>query len=113
MADRKIRESDLTPGEALARFEKALKENPNDAIAHFDLASAYYVSGKPDDAFNELQNALAISPGLDHAHYYLGVLYAQRGDKAKARQELEKVVQGSGHMLLKSQAKIRLQTLDA
>jgi tetratricopeptide (TPR) repeat protein len=113
MADRKIGEPELTPHAAIALFEKAVKDNPRDARAHLNLASAYYVAHDLDAAFTELQEAIALSPSLDHAHYYLGVIYAKRGDTAKARAEWEKVIGGSAHSMLKSQASMQLATLGA
>lgn len=112
MADRPTGEPELTPREAIALFEQAAKENPNDARAQLNLGSAYYIAGNLDAAFAVLREAVALSPGLDHAHYYLGVIYAKRGDKASARQELEKVIQGGAHIVLKNQARIQLQALD-
>lgn len=106
------KEPELTPREAIAHFERAARANPRDAQARLNLGSAFYVAGDLDAAFHEFKEAAAISPSLDHAHYYLGVLYARRGDRATARQELEKVLNGSGHMLLKNQAKIQLQWLE-
>ncbi len=111
MADRPTRERELSPREAVTMFERSAKENPNDAHAQLNLGSAYYAAGDLDAAFGAFQNSVRLSPGLDHAHYYLGVLYAKRGDKAKAREELEKVINGSGHVILKNQARIQLNAL--
>jgi Tfp pilus assembly protein PilF len=111
MADRQIRAPELTPRQATAHYEQVVKENPGDAQAHLNLGSVYYTTGNLDAAFKEFQDARALSPGLDHAHYYLGVLYAQRGDQANARKEWELVLNGGGHALLKDQARIRLAAL--
>lgn len=111
MADRPTRERELTPREAVTMFERAAKENPNDGQAQLNLGSAYYAAGNLNDAFDAFQNAARLSPGLNHAHYYLGVIYGKRGDKAKAREELEKVVNGNGHVILKNQARIQLNAL--
>jgi tetratricopeptide (TPR) repeat protein len=111
MADRKMKETELTPGEALALFEKAAKEDPNNAQAQLNLGCAQYATSHWDAAFETFQNAARLAPALDHAHYYLGVLYAKRGDKGKAREELEKVVNGGAHVILKNQARIQLNAL--
>ncbi len=110
MAQPKAHEPELTEGEAVAHFERAVKDHP-DAISHFNLGSAYYAAHNLDAAFKEFQEAVRLSPGLDHAHYYLGVIYKARGDVDQARQEFEKVVNGGGHMMLKNQAKIQMQGL--
>ncbi len=111
MADRPARERELTPREAVTMFERAAKENPSDAQAQLNLGSAYYAAADLNAAFTAFQNAARLSPGLNHAHYYLGVLYAKRGDKTKAREELEKVVNSNAHVILKNQARIQLNAL--
>ena len=111
MADRKVREPELSPREAVAQYERAAKENRNDAQSELNLGSAYYIAGDLDAALAAFSSALSISPGLDHAHYYRGVIYTKRGDKTKAREEFEKIVNGSGHAMLKDQARIQLQAL--
>lgn len=110
MADKK-REAELTPGEAIALFEKAAKENPNDGQAQLNLGSAQYAAGHLDAAFDSFQNAARISPQIGHVHYYLGVLLARRGDKARAREEFDKVIGGDAPALLKSQARIQVSAL--
>ncbi len=112
MADKKAKEPELTPRQAVELFERAVKDNPQDAQAHLNLGSGYYAVGDLDAAFNEFQQAATLAPSLDHAHYYLGILYAKRGDKDKARQELDKVRSGNGHYLLKNQAKIQIDLLN-
>ena len=112
MANKQV-DTDISAHEAITLFERALKDNPQDAQAHFNLASGYYAAGSLDDAFKEFQQAAALSPSLDHSHYFLGVLYARRGDKTLARQEFEKVLTGGGHPLLKNQAKIQSELLGA
>jgi tetratricopeptide (TPR) repeat protein len=111
MADRKTKEPELNPRQAVELFERAVKDNPKDALARLNLGSGLYAAHDWDAAFKEFQQAAEIAPSLDHAHYYLGVLYARRGDKDNARQELQKVLSGSGHALLKDQAKIQITLL--
>jgi tetratricopeptide (TPR) repeat protein len=111
MAERTAREPELTPREAIAKFEKAVQER-NDAEAHFNLGSAYYVAGDLDAAFREFQQTLSMSSGFDHARYYLGAIYKSLGDKEKARQEFDKILNSSANFMLKNQAKLQLQALD-
>jgi protein O-GlcNAc transferase len=111
MADRRLEAPELTPVEAQKHYERAVKDNPKDPQARLNLGSAYYVNGNLDAALKEFADALNYSPGLDHAHYYLGVIYAKRGDVTSARQELEHVVSSNGNILLKNQARIRLGQL--
>ncbi len=111
MAEPKAHEPELTPREAIAKFEKAVQAH-NDAESHFNLGTAYYAAHELDAAFKEFQQTLAMSQGNDHAHYYLGVIYKARGDAVKARAEFDQVLKGSGNFMLKNQAKIQLQSLD-
>ncbi len=111
MADRKTKETELTVHQAIDQFEHAVKGDPQNAQAHLNLGSGYYAAGSWDAAFKEFQQAAALAPTLDHAHYYLGVLYARRDEKDAARQELQQVLNGSGHMLLKNQAKLQIDLL--
>lgn len=112
MAERTAHEPELTEGEAVAQFQKAVQDHP-DAQSHFNLGSAYYVAHDLDHAFPELQEAVALAPDNYHAHYYLGVIYKVRGEKDKARQEFERVLQGSSQTMLKNQATIQLKSLDS
>ncbi len=111
MANLPAHETELTEGEAVAAFEKAVKDHP-DAASHFNLGSAYYVVHNLDAASQEFREALALAPGIDHAHYYLGVIYKAQGKNDLARQEFQKVLDGGGHMMLKSQATIQLHSLN-
>ena len=111
MADGKAVTHDLSPKEALALFEREHTDKPTDALAHFNLGSAYYITGDWDQARREFEDALTANPGNDHAHYFLGVIHAKKGDQAKARAEFEKVENGGAHGMLKNQARIQLKAL--
>ncbi|MBI3536684.1 MAG: tetratricopeptide repeat protein [Chloroflexi bacterium] len=111
MADGKKAPTEISAKEAVSLFERAHTDKPNDANAHLNLGSAYYVSGDWDKAIEEFQHALAQDSNLDHAHYYLGVLYGKKGDAVRARAEFDKVLNGGAHALLKSQARIQMAQL--
>ncbi len=112
MAPPRVREPELTPREAITKFEKAVQQSP-DAMTHFNLGSAYYVAHDLDAALKELQEAVALSPDLDHAHYYLGVIYKSHGEADKARLEFDKVVQGNSNFMLKNQARMQMRELES
>ncbi len=111
MAEPQAHAPELTEHEAVAQFERAVRDR-GDALAHFNLGSAYFVAHDFDHAFPEFQQALAQSPNLDHAHYYLGVIYKQRGDMQNARKEFQQVLNGNANPMLKSQASIQLNDMD-
>ncbi len=110
MADPTLHAPELTEREAIAFYEKAV-EADGSAKAHFDLGSAYFVAHELDNALREFQQALALQSNLDHAHYYVGVILKMRGEKDKARQELEKVLGSGANMMLKNQASIQLKDI--
>ncbi len=111
MPDPQAHAPELTEGEAVSQFKRAVQEH-GDAAAHFNLGSAYFVAHDLDHAFTEFQEALAQSPNLDHAHYYLGVIYKARGDSENARKEFQMVVNSNANMMLKSQATIQLKGME-
>ncbi len=111
MANPDKRQTELTSHEAVEYYQRETKSDPGNAENHLNLGSAYYAAENFDGALKEFQDAIAIKPGLNHAHYYLGVLYAMHGDKESARKELNQVLQSDAHMMLKSQAKIKLNQI--
>ncbi len=111
MAEPTAHEPELTEREAVAHYERAVKDN-DDARSHFNLGSAYYVAHDLDNAAREFDRALSLQPNLEHAHYYLGVIYKARGDRENARKEFEKVLNSTANLMLKSQANIQLKDLN-
>ncbi len=112
MADKTARSPELSESEAVAQFEKAVKEHP-DATSHFNLGSAYYAAHNLDAALNELQQAVALQPDLYHARYYLGVIWKTKGDRARARAEFDKVLNGGAQTMLKNQATIQIKAMES
>ena len=47
---------------------------------------------RPDEALQSLRRALYLDDSLALGHFWLGNLYRERGDVARARQEYENVV---------------------
>ena len=70
--------------EAIARFQKALEINPNQASVHSSLAVALLEKGHPQESLAHLQSALAIDPRNEDAHYNMGntLLALGRGSEA-------------------------------
>lgn len=52
--------------EAVFRWKKVLKNNPDSAAAHNNLAVAYERLGRWDEAEKEYQTALELAPGHEH-----------------------------------------------
>ena len=78
-----------------------------------DLGAAYYIAHRPEDAIGAFEQAVSLRPDLGHAHYYLGVLYAAKGDNERARKELAAVMKVVNNPILVAQAKARIQTVSS
>ncbi len=109
MADKAV-SVELTPSQAIEQYQRAAERNPNDADNYMELGAAYYVAHRWDDAITAFEKAVQLKPDLAHAHYYLGVLYAAKGDQARAEKELAAVMQSTKNPILIAQAKARLSS---
>jgi tetratricopeptide (TPR) repeat protein/4-amino-4-deoxy-L-arabinose transferase-like glycosyltransferase len=65
--------------EALIQFEKALKNNPDDAKTRNNFGIALRKAGRLDEAIAQYQYALKINPNYAQAHYNLGNALYQKG----------------------------------
>ncbi len=99
---------EITASQAIEQYERAVQAEPNDADKFMELGAAYYIAHNWDAAIPAFEKAVQLKPDLGHAHYYLGVLYAAKGDKARAQKELDTVLQVSKNPILIAQAKARI-----
>jgi Flp pilus assembly protein TadD len=78
--------------EAIITLRKAIQGNPDDALAHYVLATALSASDQEKDAMAEYQRAATLAPSnpmfLDH----LAVSLALNGDSAGAVEQLQKAI---------------------
>jgi Flp pilus assembly protein TadD len=76
--------------DAQAKFEAALKANPQLAEAHNNLAFVLRKQSKANfgRALEHYNEALRLNPRLAEAYEYRGVLYAQMNRKADAEKDL-------------------------
>lgn len=58
---------------------EAVRKNPNDANAHFNLGNAYSRLGQYQDAITPYKEAIRIKPDDAFAHYNLGLAYGKSG----------------------------------
>lgn len=77
--------------EALPLLLGILRDNPRDADTLNYLGFASRKLGDHKTALDFYQRALAVDPDHKGAHQYLGELYLQMGDVAKAREQLAEV----------------------
>ncbi len=102
---------ELSPTEAIQQYEREVSNGQADADKYMELGAAYYIAHRWDDAIGAFEKAVSMNPELGHAHYYLGVLYAAKGDKSRAEQELNAVLRVSKNPILVAQAKARIPSV--
>ena len=77
---------------AIELFERALKIDPDHAIALENLGSAYRQKKHWPAAEQALKRALTLIPEDAEANYSLGMVYAQQNDTARAAEYLERAL---------------------
>lgn len=77
---------------AIEKYKQALKINPKDARANYNLGVAYYKKGADfyKDAILSYKKAIEIDPKMTDAYFNLGVVYFSLGDYVKAEENLRK-----------------------
>lgn len=65
-------------------YQDAIKKNPDDSLAHFDLGVLYARQALRDEALHEFQAAVRIDPGYAKAHHYAGLIYDDRAQLSEA-----------------------------
>ncbi len=71
--------------EAIENLRQALKLDPLNALAHFNLARSYFAQQQIDMTIKEANAALALAPYYTHAEELLGTISLQKNDYAQAR----------------------------
>ncbi len=82
-----LAEEDFT--RAIAAFKEAVRLAPGDAQSYNDLGEAYRRANQLGDAARQFLKATEISPDYPPPHFNLGLVYAARGENAKAIKALE------------------------
>jgi Flp pilus assembly protein TadD len=81
--------------DATAKLDKLIAERPREPQARFMKGLALTDEGKTEDAIGVFRALLADFPELPEPRNNLAVLYAQKGEYAQARDELERAVQAA------------------
>ena len=76
----------------MAHYEEALRINPDDAKAHYNLGIALGQAGRVQEATEQWEQALRINPDDAEAHYNLGVALSQAGRLPEAMKHWEQVL---------------------
>ncbi len=80
--------------ESEAPLAEAVRLDPKDETARFDLACLLYFRGKPQDAIHEWEAAVALDPRNFSARRALGLAYAEQGFSVeKAAAQLERAIE--------------------
>lgn len=77
---------------ARAEFERALRLDPNLAVAHFNVGWVCDQQGLHDDALRHFARALALKPDHDRAWYGSGLIHVKHGRHLQAKQAFRQVV---------------------
>jgi tetratricopeptide (TPR) repeat protein len=76
-------------GEEINACEQAIKTDPDDASAYYDLGNAYRKESKYKEAIGSYKHALRINTDCAKAHYSLGVTYADFNHENSALEQYE------------------------
>lgn len=76
-------------GDAITHLSEALRLNPYDAEAHYDLASVLQQRGDREQAMVHFRTAIRLKPDYALAHYNMGLLLTDLGDFDDALRELQ------------------------
>lgn len=83
------READAATEQAYAAAADALMADDHDPAAHWALGRAMWLKNRQDEAVDELQSAIDLSPNFALGHYTLAFVHAQSGDPALAIAEAD------------------------
>ena len=86
------------PEAASQDYEQAIKLNPNDAVAHNNLALACVALRDVSCALTQYRQAFKLRPNYWQAHYGLGSLYDDQGDYAAAEEQYRLAIQSDGNL---------------
>ena len=78
--------------QALKLFQVAVRDNPDDAVAQYNLGTLFLMKGMPAEARKPMERALQIRPNYTEAEINLGIIAAQEGRPQEAQHYFEDVI---------------------
>ena len=75
----------------IGRLQKKVEQNPQDAAAHYALASAYFNAGQVPEGENELKRVLELQPQNTRARTELGASYLRQERGKEAQEEFARL----------------------
>jgi protein O-mannosyl-transferase len=79
--------------EALPHLQQAVKQDPNDAHAHYSLGRAWDAAGQPVAAFAEYQAAIKLDQAYPEAENEIGALLLAQGKPAEAASHFQRAIE--------------------
>lgn len=79
--------------EALASLLQATELAPTDPKIKYNLALFFASNNQIDTAIKALEEAVVLKPNYENAHYALALFYEQQGEKNKAKEHLEYILE--------------------
>ncbi|HVM98402.1 MAG TPA: M48 family metalloprotease [Candidatus Acidoferrales bacterium] len=76
----------------------AVETDPNDSLAHYELAKLFELSNDAESAMREYERALSIEPRFEAAHYDLGMLAGRSGHQGDGFYHLAMAAQLHGEL---------------
>ncbi|MBM3461336.1 MAG: tetratricopeptide repeat protein [Armatimonadetes bacterium] len=78
-------------------WERYREENPPNVFVYFNIAFAYFVLGRVDEAALEFERVLSINERFENANYYLGLIWQKRGQDARSVESFLRELEGRPH----------------
>ncbi len=78
--------------QSIAFSQYALRLNPKDARAHYELGKALYAQRERDEAVKHLVQAADLDPAFDEPPYFLGVMLRRQQKPSQARSAFEEAL---------------------
>ena len=73
-------------------YKQAIRINPDDAEAHYNLGNAYQGLSHYEGAVGALKQAIRINPDYANAHFLLGLVYTKLGRYKEAVEALKQAL---------------------
>lgn len=97
--------------DVLAEAQIRVQRDPQDASAHFDLGSTYYVRGDVEKAIESLERAVELNPENDDASYMLGLAYERLGRQEDALRQFQTVRDTTDNAMLQGYAQQKMKSM--
>ncbi len=81
--------------EAMAEYQHAVEQDPNNMNAYYYRALLYQRQGKPDSALADYNKIIEIHPEYSDPYYGRGTIYDGKGQKDKAIAEYTKALENN------------------